>query len=199
MDLYIFDFDDTLAVTDSRVIVYRNGKEIRMTSREFAEFDYNSSTDELDFGDFSRAQGTVIKDTVKVMNDKIAEGEDVFIVTARAIAEPVQQWLSTEIPEVPPIVPTAGSQGKRPWLLSQLQQKNYARVIVYEDCTHNIRDLKGAVEEHNAIKGQSVLYNAMCILPDNSIQQVENRWRPENLLTEWDFREITKNFLRKTW
>ena len=199
MDLYIFDFDDTLAVTDSMVVVYRNGKELRMTSREFAKFDYNPATDELDFGDFSRAQGTLIKDTVHVMNDMIAKGEDVYIVTARAIAEPVEKWLSTEIPQVPPIIPTAGSQGKRPWLLKQLMLKKYDRVVVYEDCTHNIRDLKEAVEEHNASQGESVFYNAMCILPDNTIQQVESRWRSENLLTEWDFRQITRNFIRKTW
>ena len=68
MDLYIFDFDDTLAITDSQVRVIRNGKDIFMTSREFAKFPYNPATDELDFGDFGRAQGTLIKDTVDIMN-----------------------------------------------------------------------------------------------------------------------------------
>ena len=198
MDLYIFDFDDTLAITNSQVRVIRNGQDIFMTSREFAQFPYNPAIDELDFGDFGRAEGTLIKDTVDIMNKLIANGEDVHIVTARAIAEPVKEWLSTEIPNVPPIVPTAGSSGKRPWLLRQLTKKNYDRVVVYEDCTHNIRDLKEAVEEHNSSKKQSVLYSAMCILPNNTIQQIESRWRPENLLTEQDFREITRNFLRKT-
>lgn len=199
MDLYIFDFDDTLAITDSRVRVIRNGKDIFMTSREFAKFPYNPTTDELDFGDFGRAEGTLIKDTVAILNELIANGEDVHIVTARAIAGPVKDWLSTEIPRVPPIVPTAGSSGKRPWLINKLGQNNYDRVVVYEDCTHNIRDLKEAVEEHNAATNQSVLYSAMCILPNNTIQQIESRWRSENLLTESDIREITRNFLRKTW
>tara|TARA_B100000989_G_scaffold296937_1_gene281313 strand:+ start:1095 stop:1694 length:600 start_codon:yes stop_codon:yes gene_type:complete len=199
MDLYIFDFDDTLAITDSRVRVIRNGKELTMTSREFAKFDYNPGTDELDFGDFSRAQGTLIKDTVETMVDMMNKGEDVYIVTARSIADPVREWLSTEIQKVPPIVATSGSSGKRPWLINHLSKNNYERVVVYEDCTHNIRDLKEAVEEHNANTGGSVQYSAMCILPNQSIQQVENRWRPESLITEWDFREITKNFLRKTW
>lgn len=199
MDLYIFDFDDTLAITDSRVRVIRNGQDIFMTSREFAQFDYNPSTDELDFGDFGRAQGTLIKDTVDVMVEKMSQGEDVYIVTARTLAEPVEQWLTSEIGQSPSIVPTSGSAGKRPWLLQHLQTNNYDRVVVYEDCTHNIRDLKEAVEEHNANTSSNVTYSAMCILPDNSIQQVETHWRPESLLTEWDFREITRNFLRKTW
>ena len=199
MDLYIFDFDDTLAITDSQVRVIRNGTDIFMSSREFAKFPYDPKTDELDFGDFGRASGTLIKDTIIIMNELIANGEDVHIVTARSIAEPVKDWLETEIPKVPPIVPTSGSSGKRPWLLKKLKENNYDRVVVYEDCTHNIRDLKEAVEEHNTKENQSVLYSAMCILPNNTIQQVESRWRSENLLTEWDFREITKNFLRKTW
>ena len=90
MDLYIFDFDDTLAITDSRVKVIRNGKEILMTSREFAHFPFNPATDQLDFGDFSRAEGTLIKDTVEEMQKAMENGNDVFIVTARALAEPVE-------------------------------------------------------------------------------------------------------------
>ena len=199
MDLYIFDFDDTLAITDSRVRVVRNGRDIFMTSREFAQFDYRPETDEIDFGDFGTVSGTLIKDTVDIMVEKMKQGEDVYIVTARSIAEPVENWLTSEIGQAPSVVPTSGSAGKRPWLLKHLQPNNYDRVVVYEDCTHNIRDLKEAVEEHNAKTGSSIEYSAMCILPDNSIQQIENRWRPESLLTEWDFREITRNFLRKTW
>ena len=199
MELYIFDFDDTLAITDSQVRVIQNGHDIFMTSREFAKFPYNPTTDELDFSDFGRAEGTLIKDTVDIMVGLIAEGEDVHIVTARSIAGPIEEWLATEIPKVPPVVATTGSSGKRPWLLAKLQQNNYDRVVVYEDCTHNIRDLKEAVEVHNANTGQSVFYSAMCILPNNTIQQVESRWRPEDLLTESDFREITRNFLRKVW
>ena len=199
MDLYIFDFDDTLAITDSRVNVIRNGKNIQMTSREFAQFNFDPSTDKVDFGDFGRVSGTLIKDTVAIMVEKMHQGEDVYIVTARSIAEPVEEWLKGEIGKAPVVIPTSGSAGKRPWLLKHLQSNNYERVVVYEDCTHNIRDLKEAVEEHNASKGSNIQYSAMCILPDNSIQQIENRWRPESLLTEWDFREITRNFLRKTW
>ena len=46
MDLYIFDFDDTLAITDSKVRVIRNGEDIWMTSREFADFPTDPSTDQ---------------------------------------------------------------------------------------------------------------------------------------------------------
>ena len=67
MDLYIFDFDDTIAITDSRIKVIRNGEEILMTSREFADFPVDMSTDQIDFGDFHRVEGTLIKETVREM------------------------------------------------------------------------------------------------------------------------------------
>lgn len=193
MDLYIFDFDDTLAVTDSRVKVIRNGKEILMTSREFAHFPFNPSTDQLDFGDFQRAQGTLIKDTVAEMQRAMQDGHDVFIVTARAIAKPVEEFLTNEIGGHPPVIATAGSEGKTPWLQNQLNNEEYQRVVVYEDCKKNIRALKDVTE------AAGVTYSAMCILEDQSMVKAESRWRREDLLNELDFREMTRNFLRKTW
>ena len=193
MDLYIFDFDDTLAVTDSRVKVIRNGQEILMTSREFAHFPFNPSTDRLDFGDFQRAQGTLIKDTVAEMQRAMQDGHDVFIVTARAIAKPVEEFLTDEIGSHPPVIATAGSEGKTPWLKNQLNKEEYQRVVVYEDCKKNIRALKDVTE------AAGVTYSAMCILEDQSMVKAESRWRREDLLNELDFREMTRNFLRKTW
>ena len=193
MDLFIFDFDDTLAVTDSRVKVIRNGQEIIMTSREFAHFPFNPSTDQLDFGDFQRAQGTLIKDTVAEMQRAMEAGHDVFIVTARAISKPVEEFLTNEIGSHPPVIATAGSEGKTPWLKNQLNKEEYQRVVVYEDCKKNIRALKDVAE------AAGVTYSAMCILEDQRMVKAESRWRREDLLNEWDFREITKNFLRKTW
>ena len=193
MDLYIFDFDDTLAITDSRVKVIRNGKEILMTSREFAYFPFNPSTDQLDFDDFSRAEGTLIKDTVAEMENAMKQGHDVFIVTARALAGPVEQFLKKELGSHPPVIATSGSEGKNPWLEKQLRQETYMRVVVYEDCKKNIRALKGVAE------AAGVPYSAMCILEDQTMVQAESRWRREELLNENNFRDITRNFLRKTW
>jgi hypothetical protein len=200
MDLYIFDFDDTLAVTDSLVKIHRGEEVIKMTSREFAEFSMQEG-DLVDFDDFQRAEGTLIKDTADRMLEAMADvgSSNVFIVTARAVGGPVEEWLTKELGMSPQVVATNGSEGKKPWLLNQLGLQEYSCVIVYEDCTHNIRDLKDAVDEFNATNSAAIEYSAMCILPNQSIVKAESRWRPENLITEWDFREITKKFLRKTW
>ena len=201
MELFIFDFDDTLAITDSRVKVIKKqtGEEILMTSREFAHFPFNPSTDDLDFGDFRRARGTLIKDTIEIMEQSILDGADVYIVTARSLSEPVKIFLEQEIGSAPPIVATSGSAGKVPWLQQKLKTSDYTRVVVFEDCEKNIRSLKQTVEQFNLDNNTSIRYSAMCILPDESMIRKESRWRPEELLTEWDFRQITKNFLRKTW
>lgn len=201
MDLYIFDFDDTLAITDSRVRVIRNGEDIWMTSREFARFPINPRTDQIDFNDFNRASGTLIAATAKEMEHAMDDvgRSNVFVVTARSVAEPVKKWLTDTLGKTPEVIATAGGANKRPWLMGQLLKQEYERVVVYEDCTHNIRDLKEAVEEHNRVNNKSVIYSAMCILPDTSIVKAESRWRSENIITEWDFRQITKKFLRKVW
>ena len=99
MDLFIFDFDDTLAITDSRVkiILKASNEEILMTSREFAHYPFDPTSMSVDFGDFMRAEGTLIKDTVEIMQQAIMDGADVFIVTARAIAPPVEEFLQNTL------------------------------------------------------------------------------------------------------
>ena len=201
MELYIFDFDDTLAITDSRVkvIMKTSGEEILMTSREFAHYPFDTATMDVDFGDFMRAEGTLIKDTIEIMQQAILDGADVHIVTARSVAKPVQDFLEKTIGMSPPVSATAGSAGKSPWLTLKLQSNSYDRVIVYEDCEKNIRSLKKTVDDFNSMTNSSVSYSAMCILRDQTMIQKESRWRQEDLLHKVDFREITRNFIRKTW
>ena len=143
MELYIFDFDDTLAITDSRVkiIMKASGEEILMTSREFAHYPFNYNTMDVDFGDFARADGTLIKATIEIMQQAIIDGADVHIVTARAVAPPVKEFLEKELGMSPPVVATAGSAGKSPWLTNRLNSGEYDRVVVFEDCEKNIRSL----------------------------------------------------------
>lgn len=177
--LYIFDFDDTLAMTNSHVRVIRpNGEVDRLDSREFAKYRYKAG-DELDFSEFSRAEGTLIDNTVYEMQNAIrAYGIDnVFIVTARAEGEPVFRFLESFKMAVPEVVATSGSAGKAPWLTQKLLLGNYSQVIVYEDCRKNIKMLKDVVEAYNEELSKSVAYSAVCILPDGKQQIVEKKIR----------------------
>ena len=166
-------------MTDSHVRVTRsNGVTDRLDSREFAKYRYTPG-DILDFSEFTRAAGTLIDNTVAEMQTAIQKYgiENVFIVTARAEASPVSEFLKTFPIRVPQVIATAGSAGKAPWLSRKLLLKNYDQVVVYEDCRKNIKMLKDVVEAFNEEMNTEVAYSAVCIMPDGGQQIVEARLR----------------------
>ena len=98
---------------------------------------------------------------------------NVFIVTARSEAQPVEMFLQSMGVSVPEVVATAGSEGKATWLTRKLLTNEYKSVKVYEDCKKNIKMLQDVVETYNEELGMNVEYSAVCILPDGSQQVVE--------------------------
>ena len=104
----------------------------------------NPSILPIDFSEFTRAEGTLIDNTIQEMQGAITRYgiDNVFIVTARAEDEPVFNFLESFGLVVPQVVATEGSAGKAPWLSRTLILGNYDKVIVYEDCRKNIKMLK---------------------------------------------------------
>ena len=177
--LYIFDFDDTLAMTNSAVrVISSTGQVRRLDSREFAKYRYQAG-DQLDFSEFTRAEGTLIDNTVQEMQSAITRYgiDNVFIVTARAEDQPVFDFLDSFNLVVPKVVATEGSAGKAPWLSRTLILGNYDKVIVYEDCRKNIKMLRDVVEAYNEELNRDVTYSAICILPDGSQKIIESQIR----------------------
>ncbi|OUU74859.1 MAG: hypothetical protein CBC29_06965 [Methylococcaceae bacterium TMED69] len=174
--LYIFDFDDTLALTDSHVVVNDN---LRLTSREFAKY-RSAPGDKIDFSEFeSVPEGSLIDSTVEDMVSAMeSEGrENVFIVTARSSAPPVRRFLKKFGIQPPKIVPTSGSEGKARWLIRKLYQKQYGRVVVYEDCNKNIKMLEEVVDTFNEENNKNISYSSVCVLveakrKDNILRQI---------------------------
>ena len=171
--LYIFDFDDTLALTNSRVRVTKaDGSTIEMNSREFAKY-REEPGDVPDFSGFmSVPGGTLIRGTVDAMEDAISQYgiRSVFIVTARAFGsrDSVRKFLTDNGVTVPKIITTAGSAGKADWLRSKLITGDYDQVHVFEDCTKNIQMLGQVVNEFNeefeSLGRQTVAYHSTCIV-----------------------------------
>lgn len=174
--IYIFDFDDTLAMTNSHVrILAKDGSvKHRLDSREFAKYRQKPG-ESLDFSEFNTASGTLIGDTVIEMEKAITDYGvgNVFIVTARSEAQPVEMFLQSMGVSVPEVVATAGSEGKATWLTRKLLANKYKSVKVYEDCKKNIKMLKDVVETYNEEFGMNIDYSAVCILADGSQQVVE--------------------------
>ena len=156
--LFVFDFDDTIARTDSKVFLVRNGERIHMDSPTFAKYQYQDG-DKLDFSDFDRVEGDIIPHTLAILDDAMSKGHKVVIVTARApgAIEGIKAFFRQNGINPPDIYATAGSEGKPPVLRDLLNQGTYGRVIVYEDCRKNIESLKPVADE------MGVPYTAICV------------------------------------
>lgn len=171
--LYIFDFDDTLALTDSTVTVHKDdGTELELNSREFAKY-REEPGDELDFSGFlSVPGGSLIQPTVDSMEAAIAQHgiRSVYIVTARNFdsRDSVMKFLDDNGVTVPKVVTTEGSAGKAEWLRSMLITGDFNAVHVFEDCTKNINMLQAVVEEFNVefknLGYSGVDYHPTCIV-----------------------------------
>jgi len=178
MKLFIFDFDDTLALSNSRIVVnHADGTQSVLDSREFAKYVADPS-DKLDFSQFTEASGTIIWNVAEIFRRTLDDSNcDTFIVTARAHGQPVKEFIEKELGLAGVrVVATAGSSGKVPWLVNQLQQKDYEEVVIFEDCRNNLKALGDAINAHNLEKrGIDQYINVVkhCVLPDQSVQILE--------------------------
>ena len=191
--LYIFDFDDTLALTDSHVrVIDRSGNVTRLDSRHFAAYRHRPG-DTLNFDEFDRASGTLIENTVEAMQDAIRTHglDNVYIVTARSIGGPVVDFLESFGLVSPNVIATAGSEGKARWLARTLSSGKYTSVFVYEDCRKNITMLRDIVEAYNEASPPTVApvrYKGICVLPGGRL-----------VVDESYVRKYIKNCIKEVW
>jgi hypothetical protein len=186
--LFIFDFDDTLALTNSHVVI--NDK-LRLNSREFAK--YRAKPDDiLDFSEFEDVKsGSLIQSSIDAMESAITDHgfENVFIVTARAIAPPVKRFLESMNVTVPKIIATSGSANKARWLVRTLYMKEYDKVMVYEDCKKNIKMLNEVVEQFNIENDRSIEYSSVCVV----IRENQNMY-----ISKPKLREVIRKIILET-
>lgn len=93
--LRVFDFDDTLVVTRSLIhVTTATGEQFDLTPGEYAVYDKRPG-DVMDYSDFSKLiDPREITWTGRILRNLIAKGSEVVILTARAAAEPVRQFLA---------------------------------------------------------------------------------------------------------
>ena len=93
--LRVFDFDDTLVKSNSKVYVINKGKKKTLTPGQFAIYKQKSG-DEFDFSDFDKViEPKQIKSMFKVFKNiyKASGSRRLTILTARAAYKPVRQFL----------------------------------------------------------------------------------------------------------
>ena len=172
--LFIFDFDDTLALTDSMIIVIKpDGTELELDSKAFAKYraEPGDQFDFSQFGEGSPITGTLIDSTMKELQQALSAfgPESVYIVTARSASQPVTNFLTAMGITSPPVVATTGSENKAIWLQEKLESEAFTEVHVYEDCSKNISMLQDVVEQFNQEFGTirpEVSYRSKCIVAE---------------------------------
>ena len=145
--LRIFDFDDTLVKTDSIIRVIHSDSSItELTPGEYAVYKPKGG-DRFDYSDFSQVKNPqMIKAVTEVLRKMAAKGgrRGVYILTARANARPIEQYISDiGINNVKVIaLNNSDPEAKADWVEKQVKNKGYDDVYFIDDAQSNIKAVK---------------------------------------------------------
>lgn len=141
-NLFIFDFDDTLAHSEIPVYVkMKNGETIRLTSHEFAKHKLEPG-DFYDFSEFNKIirSATPIDKHVELLKNALSKRTNkVTILTARSLAYPVKYWLKNILGIEVYVVAVGGSNPnlKRDYIEKEIK-KGYKNIFFIDDSIPNI-------------------------------------------------------------
>lgn len=153
--LVIFDIDDTLVHTQTKVHVIKDGKVIKsLNSHDFTHYKLQPG-ESFDFGDFANAEEFFInaKPIIPMMNQlkrDIATGNKVVMVTARSDFNDRELFLDTfrkygidmskvHVYRAGNIVSKIPTEEKKKIIIKNLLDKNnYTKTIMYDDAIPNL-------------------------------------------------------------
>ena len=142
---YIFDFDDTIAKSDSWVYVKKDDKIIKkLDAAEFAVYTAKQG-EEFDFRDFDRKirNPRLIKKNADLLKKQLNKGgRKVTILTARRLGAPINHFFKSV--GIQPYVVTLGSadpQKKADYVEQQIH-KGYTTIYFMDDSHKNVRAVK---------------------------------------------------------
>lgn len=95
---FIFDFDETLASTDCKIIVsHVNGSTTELTPQEFNSYVYKYG-DKFDYSDFDKIISPEALPLMTLARQLCLEGHPIFILTARGIEakNPIVRYLESQ-------------------------------------------------------------------------------------------------------
>jgi len=145
--LRVFDFDDTLVQTQSRIkITKADGSEIELTPGQYAVYNKEPG----DVFDYSHFQDLVKPSEIQWMTKilkRVINKHGVnaaVILTARASKKPVEKFFDLlEIPRIP-IVALGDSDphAKAQWILYVIKKFHYDVIEFFDDSEKNIKEVK---------------------------------------------------------
>ena len=153
--LRVFDFDDTLVKSNSKVYVTNKGKRKTLTPGQFAIYKKKSG-DEFDFSDFDRViEPKQIKAMFKVFKNiyKASGSRRLTVLTARAAHKPVRNFLKDVGYSDVYVVALGDSnpQRKADWIQGQIEN-GYDDILFLDDSPKNVRVVKKLKQKYPNIK-----------------------------------------------
>lgn len=156
--LRVFDFDDTLVKTGSKVGVNNKvtGKHFLLTPGEFAV--YVANPDEIfDYSDFERlVDPQTIHWTGRILGNIYAKHgpAGVVILTARGNPAPIKQFLNDAgFPGIEvQALGSADPQAKADWIDARISQEGLHLVEFFDDSYKNIAAVKALQDKHPGVK-----------------------------------------------
>ena len=158
--LAVFDFDDTLAVSDSKIILTKaSGEVIEMTPAEYNVY----APEEGDSFDYSQFEDIInpeeITQITRIMTNHIEkekrdpEGRKIAVLTSRGegAQKNISNYLqSLNIDMTNVEVITLGDSdpySKKSWIEAEAQQGEFDKVLFFDDSQKNINAVKELVDE----------------------------------------------------
>jgi len=153
--LRVFDFDDTLVKSNSKVYVNNNGAKTTLSPGKFAVYKKKSG-DEFDFSDFDKViQPKQIKAMFNVFRNiyKASGSRRLTVLTARAAYKPVRKFLKDSgYSDVYVIaLGDANPQRKSDWIQSQIE-RGYDDILFLDDSPKNVSAVKKLKSKYPNIK-----------------------------------------------
>ena len=164
--LSVFDFDDTIALTDSWIYVMRDGREIKkLDPAQFAVYKPRPG-ETFDFRDFDKKlrNPRLIKQNAQLLMKQLdkarrqARGSrKVTILTARRLGAPVTSFfrsIGLDVYVVP--LGSANPKDKADWIEKQIK-KGYDTVYFMDDSSKNIRAVDNMLRQYPNVKSLTKL------------------------------------------
>lgn len=154
--LRVFDFDDTLAKSDSNVhIIHKTGKVSILTPGQFATYKPKPG-DEMDFAEFNKLlkNPKPIQHNIDLLRKMLQNPQKkVTVLTARSIAYPIRRFFKQEYNLDVYVVALGDSNPlkKADWIESHIQ-KGYTDIAFMDDSIKNISAVNNLQKKYPHIK-----------------------------------------------
>lgn len=154
--LFISDFDDTLAQTDSKVYLNRGGERHEMTPAEYATYEEQPG-DSFDFSEFDELiNPRPIERFVRIIKKAVKTGaaDKVTVLTARRHTRPVAQFLRMHGIESGVTIAALGDsdpQAKARYVEKHIQS-GFDRVAFIDDSKKNVEAVRQLQDKYPNIR-----------------------------------------------